>query len=63
MVSAAFLNVGSSFFCPLSFSCLIATNTAGFNVNWMLHQIYLEIYSAQQSFALIRNATGVFDST
>ena len=44
-------------FCPLNFSGQFATNTSGFNVNWMLHQIDHELSSAQQDLALIRNET------
>ena len=49
-----------SFFCPLSFSSQFATNTSGFNVHWMLHQINNEISAAQVDLALIRNQTAKF---
>ena len=49
-----------SLFCPLNFSSQFATNTSGFNVNWMLHQIDYEISLAQQDLALIRNETAMF---
>ena len=48
-----------SFFCPFNFSSQFATNTSGFNVNWMLHQIDYEISLAQQDLALIRNETAL----
>ena len=47
-------------FCPLNFSRQFATNTSGFNVIWMLHQIDHEISLAQQDTALIRNETVLF---
>ena len=47
-------------FCPLNFSSQFATNTSGFNGNWMLHQIDHELSSAQQDPALIRNETSMF---
>ena len=49
--STTVFDVGNSLpslFYPLSFSSLFATNTSGFNVNWMLHQIYHKISLAQQ---------------
>ena len=49
-----------SIFCPLNFSSQFATNTTGFNVNWMLHQIDHELSSAQQDLVLIRNETSMF---
>ena len=41
-----------SFLSPLNFSSQFATNTTGFNVNWMLHQISHEILLAQHNPAL-----------
>ena len=49
-----------SLFCPLNFSCQFATNTSGFNIHWMLHQIDNEISAAQLDLALIRNETAMF---
>ena len=49
-----------SLFCPLNFSSQFATNTSGFNVHWMLHQIDNEISAAQLDLALIRNETALF---
>ena len=49
-----------SFFCPLYFSSQFATNTSGFNVHWMLHQVDDEISAAQLDLALIRNKTALF---
>ena len=48
-----------SLFCPLIFSSQFATNTSGFNVHWMLHQIDNEISAAQLDLALIRNETAM----
>ena len=47
-------------FCPMNFSSQFATNTSGFNVNWMIHQIDHEISLAQLDLALIRNDTAMF---
>ena len=49
-----------SLFCPLNFSNQFATNTSGFNVYWMLHQIDNEISAAQLDLELIRNETAMF---
>ena len=49
-----------SLFCPLNFSIQFATNTSGFNVHWMLHQIDNKISAAQLDLALIRNETAMF---
>ena len=49
-----------SIFCPLIFPSQFATNTSGFNVNWMLHQIDHDLSFAQQDLALIRNETPMF---
>ena len=49
-----------SLFCPLNFSSQFATNTSGFNVYWMLHQIDNEISAAQLDLALISNETAMF---
>ena len=49
-----------SLFCPLNFSSQFASNTSGFNVHWMLHQIDNEISLAQLDLALIRNETTMF---
>ena len=49
-----------SLFCPLKFSSQFATNTSGFNVRWMLHQIDNEISAAQLDLAPIRNETAMF---
>ena len=48
-----------SVFCPLNFCGQFATNTSGFNVHWMLHQIDNEIFLAQD-LALIRNEIAMF---
>ena len=49
-----------SILCPSTFSCQFATNTSGFNVLWMLHQIDKEISAAQLHLALIRSETAMF---
>ena len=49
-------------FSPLISSSHFATNTSGFNVNWMLHQIDHEISAAQLDCTLIRNETTVLNS-
>ena len=49
-----------SLFCPLNFSSQFATNTSGFNVHWMLHQIDNESSAAQLDLALIHNETAMF---
>ena len=49
-----------SLFCPLNFSSQFATNTSGFNVHSMLHQIDNETSAAQLDLALIRNETAMF---
>ena len=51
-----------SFFCQLTFLSQFATNSSGFNVNWMLHQIDHEISLALQDLALIRSEIAVFNS-
>ena len=43
-----------SLFCPLILSSQFATNTSGFNVHWMLHQIDNEISAAELDLALFR---------
>ena len=48
-----------SLFWPFYFSIQFATNTSGFNVHWMLHQIDNEISAAQLDLALIRNETAI----
>ena len=48
-----------SLFCALNFSSHFATNTSGFNVHWMLHQVDNEISAAQLDLALLRNETAV----
>ena len=47
-------------FCNITFSSQFATNTFGFIVNWILHQIDHEVSSAQVDVALIRNETARF---
>ena len=49
-----------SLFCPLSFPSQFATNTSGFIVHWMLHQIDNENSAAQLDLALIRTETAMF---
>ena len=49
-----------SLFCQLNFSNQFATNTSGFNVHWLLHQIDNEISAVQLDLALIRNETAMF---
>ena len=49
-----------SLFCPLNFSSQFATNTSGFDVHWMLHQIDNEISAAQLDLSLIRKETAMF---
>ena len=49
-----------SLFCPLTFCSQFATNTSGFNVHWMLHQIDNETSAAQLDLSLIRNETAMF---
>ena len=49
-----------SLLCPLNFVSQFATNTSGFNVHWMSHQIDNEISAAQLDLALIRNETAMF---
>ena len=49
-----------SLFCPLNFSSHFATNTSGFNVHWMLHQIDKEISAAELDLELIRNEITMF---
>ena len=44
-----------SLFCPLNFSIVFATNSSGFNVNWMLFQIEQEIAEAQKDLMSQRN--------
>ena len=48
-----------SLFCPLIFSSVFATNSSGFNVNWMLLQIENEIADAPKDLLVIRNETSV----
>ena len=48
-----------SFFGLLNFSSQLATNTSGFSVNQILHQIDNEILEAQLDLALIRNETAM----
>ena len=52
-----------SLFCPLNFSSVFATNSSGFNVNWMLLQIENEIAEAQKDLLVIRNETSMFLSS
>ena len=47
-------------FCQFKFSNQFATDTSGFNVNWMLHQTDHELFLAQQDLALILNETAIF---
>ena len=47
-------------FSPLIFFSQFATNTSGFNVNWIIHQIDHEISLAQQDLALIHNENAMF---
>ena len=49
-----------SLLCLLNFFSQFATNTSGFNVHWMLHQIGIESSAAQLDLALIRNETAMF---
>ena len=49
-----------SLFFPLNFSSVFATNSSGFNVNWMLLQIENEIAEAQKDLLIIRNETSMF---
>ena len=49
-----------SLFCPSIFSSQFATNTSGFIVYWLLHQIDNEISAAQLDLVLIRNETAMF---
>ena len=49
-----------SIFCPLNFSSHFASNSSGFNVNWMLYQINHEITESENDLTLIRNETSMF---
>ena len=47
-------------FCPLNFSSNFASNSSGFNVNWMLFQINQEIQESENELTTIRNETSMF---
>ena len=56
----SFLWETPSLFCPLIFSSQFATNTSGFNVHWVLHQIDNEISAAELDHAFVRLKTAMF---